>query len=146
MIRRTAQTYREAYIGLIMASNGVLIALMEMVVVYKLEGRKRNLVYITAGVFITGISFLMLNIPGIGPLLALSLIAVITVGEILSIPFMNSYWIERTQASNLGQYAALYTTAWSGAQIVQYAGFNVLWWVVGGLCILTSVAYRKMDT
>ncbi len=145
----------EAYIGLIMASNGVLIALMEMVVVYKLEGRRRNLVYITAGVFITGISFLMLNIPGIGRLLALSMIAVITVGEILSIPFMNSYWIERTQVSNRGQYAALYTMAWSGAQtlgpwagaqIAQYSGFNVLWWVVGGLCILTSVAYRKLDT
>ena len=144
-----------AFIGLIMAANGVLIALMEMVVVYKLEGRRNNLVYITAGVFITGLSFLILNIPGIGPWLAFSMICVITVGEILSIPFMNSYWIERTQASNRGQYAALYTMAWSGAQtlgpwagaqLAQNAGFNVLWWVVGGVCILTSFAYRKLLT
>lgn len=152
---KTEAHLSEASIGLIMAANGILIALMEMVVVYKLEGRKRNLVFITAGVFITGISFLMLNIPGMGFLVALSMIIVITVGEILSIPFMNSYWIERTQASNRGQYAALYTMAWSGAQTLgpwagaqtaQYAGFNVLWWVVGGLCILTSFAYRKLNT
>lgn len=144
---------REAYIGLIMASNGILIALMEMVVVYKLEGRKKNLVYITAGVFITGLSFLMLNIPGIGPLIAFSMIGVITLGEILSIPFMNSYWIGRTQDTNRGQYAALYTMAWSGAQtlgpwagaqLAQVAGFHVLWWIVGGLCLLTSFAYRKL--
>lgn len=145
---------REAYIGLIMAANGILIALMEMVVVYKLEGRKKSLVYITAGVFITGLSFLMLNIPGIGPLISFSMICVITIGEILSIPFMNTYWIERTEDSNRGQYAALYTMAWSGAQtlgpwsgaqLAQAYGFNTLWWIVGGLCLITSLGYYTLN-
>jgi predicted MFS family arabinose efflux permease len=31
-----------------------------------------------------------------------------------------------------------------GAQLAQYAGFNVLWWAVGGLSILTSLAFWKL--
>jgi MFS family permease len=77
----------------------------------------------------------------------------ITFGEILSMPFMNSYWITRTHSTNRGQYAALYTMAWSaaqtlgpmgGAQLAQYAGFNILWWVVGGLSLVAAFAFRKL--
>ncbi|MGQ0737768.1 MAG: MFS transporter [Bacteroidota bacterium] len=145
----------EPYIGFIMATNGIIIALVEMVLVYKLEGKRSSLTYIIAGVFITGLSFLMLNLPGMGPLLALGMICLVTFGEIFALPFMNTYWIARTQASNRGQYAALYTMAWSaaqtlgpvgGAQLAEHAGFDVLWWVVGGLCMLTAVAYSRLKT
>jgi predicted MFS family arabinose efflux permease len=143
----------EFYIGIIMAANGVLIALFEMVTVYKLEGRKSSVVYIVAGVFVTGISFLMLNIPGPAALIACSMIFMVTIGEILALPFMNSYWIPRTQPSNRGQYAALYTMSWSAAQtlgpmgaaqVADYAGFQVLWWIVGGACIVASLFYQKL--
>lgn len=143
----------EPYIGFIMALNGVIIAVVEMVLVYKLEGKRNNLVYVRAGVFITGLSFLMLNLPGMGPVLALSMICLVTMGEIFSLPFMNTFWISRTRTTNRGQYAALYTMAWSaaqtlgpmlGAQLADAAGFNVLWWTVGGLCIITSVAYSRL--
>jgi len=141
------------YIGFIMAINGVIIALVEMVLVYKLEGKRNNLVYIVAGVFITGLSFLMLNLPGMGPILALAMICLVTFGEIFALPFMNSYWISRTQPTNRGQYAALYTMAWSAAQtlgpmggalLAENAGFKVLWWTVGGLCIITAFAYQRL--
>jgi predicted MFS family arabinose efflux permease len=144
----------EQYIGLIMAANGILIALFEMVLVYKLEGRKKSMSFIVVGVFLTGVSFLMLNLPGMGPLLAFSMIFLVTFGEIFALPFMNSYWISRTQASNRGQYAAMYTMAWSAAQtlgpmgaaqLAQHAGFDTLWWIVGGLCILASIAYKKLN-
>jgi predicted MFS family arabinose efflux permease len=81
------------------------------------------------------------------------MIVLVTLGEILSMPFMNSYWISRTQPSNRGEYAALYTMAWSaaqtlgpmgGAQLVQHFGFMVLWWVVGGVCIIASLAFWKL--
>jgi MFS family permease len=73
-----------------------------------------------------------------------------TVGEMLAMPFLNSWWISRTSRSNRGQYAGLYTIAWStaqvigptsGAEIAQRAGFTVLWWVVGGICLLAAVAF-----
>ncbi len=141
------------YIGMLMAINGVIIAVIEMVLVYKLEGKRKSMIYITAGVALAGISFWMLNIPIHGAFIAFVMIIMITFGEILSMPFMNSYWITRTHSTNRGQYAALYTMAWSaaqtlgpmgGAQLAQYAGFNVLWWVVGGLSLIAAFAFRKL--
>lgn len=145
--------FSKPFIGILMAFNGILIAIVEMVLIYRLEGKRNILHYITIGVFLVGLAFLMLNIPGIGPLLAFAMITTVTFGEILSMPFMNSYWITRTQPSNRGQYAALYTMAWSaaqtlgpmgGAQLVEYSGFNLLWWSVGGLCIITSFSFLKL--
>ncbi len=143
--------FSEPFIGFIMAMNGIIIALVEMVLIYKLEGRRKNMHYITLGVFLVGLSFLMLNLPG-GAMLACGMIVLVTFGEILSMPFMNSYWIARTQPSNRGQYAALYTMAWSaaqtlgpmgGAQLVQHYSFTLLWWVVGAVCIIASLSFWK---
>lgn len=150
---KTELHFSKPFIGILMASNGILIAIIEMVLIYRLEGKRNILYYITIGVFMVGVSFLMLNIPGIGPLLAFGMIIMVTLGEILSMPFMNSYWISRTQPSNRGEYAALYTMAWSaaqtlgpmgGAQLAEYSGFDILWWSVGGLCIITSFFFWKL--
>ncbi len=146
--------FSEPFIGFLMAINGIIIALVEMVLIYKLEGKRKNMFYITIGVFLMGLSFLMLNIPLSPAFVAVSMIIMITFGEILSMPFMNSYWITRTKDSNRGQYAALYTMAWSvaqtfgpmgGAQLAQYAGFNVLWWAVGGFSILASYSFWRLS-
>ena len=143
----------EPSIGFLMAINGVIIALIEMVLVYKLEGKRKSTVYITAGVALVGFSFLFLNVPGPGLFVATIMIIAVTFGEILSMPFMNSYWIGRTQITNRGQYAALYTMAWSaaqtlgpvgGAQVAQHLNFTFLWWIVGGLSILAAIAFRKL--
>jgi len=142
----------EPFIGMLMALNGILIALVEMVLIYKLEKRNRNTTYITAGMILVGLSFLLLIIPAAGIAIAIGMIILVTFGEIFSMPFMNSYWISRTQSSNRGQYAALYTMAWSAAQIIgpvggaQLAdrfGFTVLWIIIGLLCILAAAGIRK---
>ena len=106
------------------------------------------------GVALTGISFWLLNIPLPGILLGLLMILLVTFGEIFYMPFMNSYWITRTHASNRGQYAALYTMAWSaaqtlgpmgGAQLAQHFGFSLLWWIVGGLSLMAAFAFSKLQ-
>ncbi len=143
----------EPYIGFIMALNGILIALVEMVMVYKLEGKRKNTAYITVGVALVGVSFFVLNLPLHGTILALGMIVLVTFGEMLAMPFMNTYWIGRTQASNRGQYAALYTMAWSaaqtlgpmgGAQLAQHGGFTILWWVVGALAMVASFSFWRL--
>jgi len=145
--------FSKPFIGILMGANGIIIALVEMVLVYKLEGKRKNMLYITIGVFLVGLSFFMLNIPGASVFIASLMIVTVTFGEILSMPFMNSYWISRTQPSNRGQYAALYTMAWSaaqtlgpmgGAQLAEHAGFNILWWTVGGLSIIASIAFWRL--
>ncbi|MEP7111577.1 MAG: MFS transporter [Ferruginibacter sp.] len=141
----------ESFIGINMAFNGLLIALFEMIIVFKLEGRRPLVHYMAAGVFLVGISYLMLNLPIANAMvLALSSMFFVTVGEIISMPFMNTYWIARTNVENRGQYAALYTVAWSsaqaigpffGAQLAEHFGYYFLWWVVGSICVLLMVAY-----
>jgi len=145
--------FSEPFIGLLMAANGLLIAMVEMVLIYKLEGKRKNLEYIIVGVFLVGVSFLMFNIPYMGRGTAMSMIILLTIGEILSMPFMNSYWISRTKPSNRGQYAALFTMAWSaaqtlgpmgGSQIVQHWGFYFLWLATGGLCFIASLLFWQL--
>jgi predicted MFS family arabinose efflux permease len=146
--------FTEPVIGFLNASNGIIIAIIEMALIYRLEGRGKNLSYITAGIFIIGLAFMLLNIPGIGITLGFCMITLVTVGEMLTLPFMNSFWISRTQADNRGQYAALYTMAWSaaqtlgplaGAQVADKWGFNTLWWIIGGLSVFVSLFFYRMQ-
>lgn len=143
----------EMEIGLLMAFNGVCIVLFEMVTIHTLEGRRHILNYITLGVLLTSFSFTIFNlIPGAG-LIALISMAIATIGEILSMPFMNTFWIGRSSENNRGQYAGLYTISWSiaqvtgpsaGSQIADRWGFHTLWWVIGGICIIASIGYRML--
>ena len=141
----------EFFIGMNMAFNGLLIAFFEMIIVFKLEGRRSPVHYMALGVFLMGFSYLILNMPFAGA----AFIAVVsmffaTIGEIVSLPFMNTYWIARTNNENRGQYAALYTVAWCsaqaigpfvGAQVAEHYGYDVLWWSAGVISILTVGGY-----
>ncbi len=145
--------FTEPFIGLLMACNGLLIVMIEMVLIFQLEGKKKNTYYISWGVLLVGISYLMLNIFRINHGMALVGIIVITLGEMLAMPFMNSFWISRSSQHNRGQYAGLYTIAWAiaqttaplvGGQIAEHGGFNVLWWLVAATCILVSLGFRLL--
>lgn len=141
----------EFWIGVVMSLNGILIAVFEMVIVFKLEGTKPYLRLIGYGTLLIALSYFILNIPsGYGLLIAITSTVFITLGEITGMPFMNSYYIARSNPSNRGQYAALYTMAWSSAQVIgslsgtQVAhawGFTALWWIIGGLCILAAFGF-----
>jgi predicted MFS family arabinose efflux permease len=142
---------KEFFIGMLMALNGLIITFIEMVLVFHLEGRKESLVYISGGVLLVGISYLLLNVLPATSSMAVICMILVTFGEIFSMPFMNSFWISRTVQSNRGQYAGLYTVAWSiaqvlgpagGAQIAQHSGFRALWWVSGGICIVGAIGFR----
>ena len=145
--------FSEPFIGLLMAFNGVLIVAIEMVLIYKLEGKKRSTYYIVIGVMLTGFAFAMLTLFSMNHALAFVMITIITLGEITSMPFMNSFWIGRTPPHNRGQYAALYTMAWSaaqtlgpmgGAQVAEHLGFNWLWWSVSMLSFITAFAFFRL--
>ena len=144
----------EFWIGVIMAMNGILIALFEMVIVFKLEGTKPYLRLMAFGTSIMAVSFFVLNIPFIhGFTIAAISTLLLTLAEMVAMPFMNSFYISRSSEGNRGQYAAYYTMAWSAAQVIgstsgtqiAYAiGFNNLWWIIGGICLLTAFGYNKL--
>ena len=144
----------EYMIGLLMTLNGLLITIVEMVLVFKLEGKKENLVYIFYGVCLVGLSYVLLNILPLSIGSAFFCMILTTMGEMSSMPFMSSYMIGRTSQTNRGQYAGLYTIAWSvaqvigpigGSQIAEHAGFSVLWWIVGGVCVLAAIGFKSLQ-
>lgn len=143
----------EYMIGLLMTLNGLLITVFEMVLVFTLEGKKENLFYISFGVCLVGLSYVLLNILPLSVFAAFFCMILTTLGEICSMPFLNSFWIGRTSATNRGQYAGLYTIAWSvaqvigpigGSQIAGRAGFSVLWWGVGLVCVLAATGFHYL--
>lgn len=143
----------EEFIGSTMALNGIMIVLFEMVVIFKLEGQRKNVYFITCGILLTACSFAVFNFISLPVLVALLSTVLITVGEILAMPFMNSFWIGRSKSENRGQYAGLYTVAWSvaqvlgpgtGAWIAERHGFHTLWWIVTVICLIGAVGYKLL--
>ncbi|MEO6906239.1 MAG: MFS transporter [Ginsengibacter sp.] len=142
------------FIGILMALNGVIISIFEMITIFTLEGKRPSLHFISSGMLLVAVSFLLLNIPPMNAtFIAVMAMVFITFGEIFSMPFMNAWWIGRTQHNNRGQYAALYTVAWASAQavgpfagsmIAEYYSFKMLWYIIAGVCILLAFFYRRL--
>jgi len=132
----------EATIGWVLALNGIIIAMVEMVLVYKLEGRRKTSLYIALGCLFMALSFLVLVFDRSLFLVVIAML-LITFGEMLLFPFINNFWISRTTIHNRGQYAAFFAMSFSLAQIIfptlstQIAmifGFNWLWLLNFILC------------
>lgn len=143
----------ENYIGFIMAMNGIIIVVFEMVLVYVLEQKNKNIFFISLGVVITAVSYFSLLLPGNAKLITLMMMLLITFGEISSMPFMNSFWISRSNEKNRGQYAALYTIAWGIGQtagpflcslLVDYTSFKVLFAVLGFILVFSALGFARL--
>ena len=150
---RTILQISEQQIGILMAVNGLIIAFTEMVLVYKLEKSATAFKNITYGVWLIGISFGIFNLLNGQFWLAFFGMVIISIGEMLSMPFMNSYWISRSNDFNRGDYAALYTMAWGTAQIASPSfggyiadnyGFQLLWWIICSIAIITGLGYYRL--
>lgn len=139
----------EAVIGLVLGLNGVIIAIFEMVLIRKIEDRRSPKFYIVLGVLFVSLSFCVLLMPKMLPL-AIAIISVVlfTVGEMLSLPFFNTFVVSRSTDENRGTYAAGYTISWSVAQVigpafgfyvVEKLGYSSLWLVI--ILILSLCAY-----
>ncbi len=143
------------FIGMIMALNGLIISLFEMITIFTLEGKRPSLHYISTGVLLVSVAFLLLNLPDVNyGIIAVLAMLILTFGEILAMPFMNAYWIGRTVQNNRGQYAALYSVAWASAQTVgpyagslvaEHSGYKTLWFIICAVCFLLSVFYRRLQ-
>ncbi len=150
---KTRLSINEGEIGILMAVNGLLIVVIEMVLIYNLERRHRPLQFISYGVWLVAVAYLLFYFIEGGFLLALCSVVIITIGEMLSMPFMNTYWLSRSNDNNRGQYAGLYTMAWSSAQIAApslggwIAGtysFYALFWVLFITAGLAGFGYMHL--
>ncbi len=138
----------EDHIGLMLASNGFLIFLLEMPIVHSLEnGRLEDLKIVIGGTFLLMLSFLVLNISlWIG--IAILGLVLMTFGEMLGFPFSNSYALDRSRRGNQGAYMAMYSMSFSfahilgpnaGLQISERFGFGFTWYLMGGICLVACL-------
>lgn len=126
----------EKAIGAILAMNGIIIALFEMLIVSRLDGKKSNVTFIRIGCYIMIVGFACLFSPYWGLAFGIICMLFFTASEIATLPFMNAFMMTRTSKNNKGQYASLYTASWSvaliiapwlGGIIVDAFGYNALW-------------------
>ena len=145
----------EKYIGLIMAINGIIIVAIEMVLVYTLEKKNKNTQWIIIGLVMCACSYLSLLIPGNAKFISLVMILFITLGEIMAMPFMNVFWLQRANDKNRGQYAALYTISWGIGNtlgpflistLVDASSFKVAFIVLGFILFISAFGFYKLNS
>jgi len=134
----------ERQFGWIMSLNGIMIACTEMVLVYVMEGRRSDLYYIRSGVAVLALSFIVLIfLPHLQWVMVLNVV-LMTLGEMMAIPYMNTFWVGRSRDHNRGDYAGLWTMSWSvasitapliGTQVIKHFGFDALWMTGTGICL-----------
>jgi predicted MFS family arabinose efflux permease len=143
----------EASIGLLMAMNGLVIVLIEMPSVFYLERKFHPLNLISAGILLYGFSYYVFNLAGWTYFVAVISMLALTIGEIINMPFTNSFAFGRAKPSNRGQYMGLYTMSYSlshitapalGMQIASKFGFGTLWWILGGISVVTYLGYMSL--
>ena len=118
-----------------MGLNGLFIVILEMVFVNTIGKKVKAGILVTYGVFLTGVSFIMLNFFHSVLWLLLSML-ILCFAEIMSMPFMITYVNSKAPKVRIGSYMAMYSFAFSlglilapyfGMRIIQYYGFNNLW-------------------
>lgn len=144
----------EAAIGMILALNGLIIAVFEMILVQHLQTRKKDIQYIFYGVLMAAASYFCLVLHFVPAVLA-ALVSVIllTVSEMLALPFVNTFVVESSGPENRGSYAAVYTLVWSAAGIAapglgsfladEYS-YDLLWIVLILICLTSALAMKSL--
>jgi predicted MFS family arabinose efflux permease len=144
----------EGQIGRLMAMNGLLIALIEMPLIYLLERRVRATQIITIGTLMIGLTYLLFNWLGEMPWVAVSAMLMLTFGEILSLPFIATMAMNFTNKRNRGAYMGLFSITYSvshiiapnlGLQVVAFSGFGTLWYLLFAGSVLASAGFWIMQ-
>jgi predicted MFS family arabinose efflux permease len=146
--------WSEAKIGRVLALNGLLVFLVEMPLVHRLEGRAANLGYVRLGLILYAIAFAACLLPA-GLAAAMVFTVVISFGEMFVMPFSSNFVFGRSEGSKQGQYMALYTMAYSvaniiapflGTQIIATWGYSVLWSLVAFLALITLLGFWLLES
>lgn len=143
----------EVNIGQLMAFNCLLIVALEMPLIYSIERFWSKWTTTAIGALLCGLSFVVFNVFGWTWMIAILVMFVLTFGEILTLPFLSSLAMERSEIGNRGDYMGLYTMVYSLAHIIapnlgmlvaSNWGFGVLWYVIGGISVVTLFGLLRM--
>ncbi len=145
--------YKEDVIGLLLALNGILVVIIEMPLISILEKQKRNFRFIILGVLCLPIAFLILQ-SGQGIIIFSVLYTLlITMSEILAMPFMFNFAISQPLKERQGQYSALYSIAFGAAIMIAPSlglgiaaryGFHNMFYFFIALSLVVAFAFSML--
>lgn len=136
----------QSTIGFILGYSGFIIVLMEMPLVSMAERTLKIPQILFVGIFLCGLAYLTMVFGSSVPILIFSM-TVLSVGEILALPFMSTVTALRSERGNKGAYMGLNGIAFSfsfiitpflGTYVVSRFGFDTLW--MGSFAVLALSA------
>lgn len=135
----------ETYIGFLLALNGLIVFGLEMPLVDNLSKRNRLRMIASVGTLLAGVAYIILNFSD-GFIILLLSMTILSISEILVMPFLTTYTVNRAGKKSKGKYLGLYGMSYSlalivapalGTFLIDYFGYRFLW--VSMFC-LASVA------
>jgi predicted MFS family arabinose efflux permease len=139
----------EKYIGILMAGNGLLIALIEVPLIHFIDRKYNPFRLLMVGILLIGLAYLSFN-GGKVVFFAWLSVSFLTIGEILNFPFATTLVLNRSPQKGRGRYMALYNMSWSfcnifapilGFTIADRYGFSILWSAAFGLTLCIALGY-----
>ncbi len=149
---KTQWGFGEDKIGLLLAANGIIIALTEMPIIDQVEKRKKTFSATIWGLVLLGASVL----PFLGEwAVPLSIFAMLlfTFGEILCLPLNSTSALNMSPPSLRGNYMSYYSMTWAaivtvgpgmGLMIVDWIGYDWLWIILAFLMTLSIIMHLKL--
>jgi MFS family permease len=137
--------FSDAEIGMLLAMNGLIIAAVEMPLIFVLEKKDNILTMIAMGIFLTGLCYELLTWGTWAGIAVISMLC-LTFGEIINFPFAASFSLSRATEKNRGAYMGLYGLSFSvghiiapvlGMKVVESYGYDVLWHGLGILALIS---------
>ncbi len=142
----------EAKIGILLAINTVIIVALEMVLAHALaEARLLRVVAWGSFFFCGGLALLPL---GSGVLFLSATVVVWTIGEMLSLPFLQGIVAVRAGAARRGSYLGLLNASFAtsyvvaptlGTKIFETWGSATLWAICGGLGVFLLFGFLALE-
>lgn len=150
---KQAYLLNESQIGLLMALNGIVVVLLEMPLIYSLEGRGWNTTWLIAlgAAMIAACYGIFLIFPVWVGGAVLGILA-ISLGEIFNMPFANTLALNRAGDRSKGEYMAWYSMSFSvafvvapgvGLYIAANWGYNTLWTLMVIVGTIATLGYLK---
>ena len=130
--------FSEGQIGALLAINGLLVAIVELVLIYKIERKGSLYTWIILGSLLLTLSYLLITFLH-GFYWFVFIIVLVSFSEMLVMPFTNTFMNNRSTKASRGRYASLYVMAWSASHIftpllvtniMSQWGYDFLWWIM----------------
>lgn len=145
---RQQEGFSESEIGILLAINGLFVAVFEMFLIFKIEKKGSPFRWILIGcILLLSVYLLLYVLHGFWNFVLLILL--ISISEMLAMPFMNTLMNQLAAGSSKGQYAGLYVMAWSVApilspiiatQLTLTGGYPLVWLGFAVFCMLSAVS------